>query len=167
MASIASSILSGGIQGLAETAKGIIEEFHMSPEQKAEQLAKLATAEAQAEQSARDYDAKMNDIAGQNIRAEASSDDKFSSRARPMFMYIIEFILFWNYVALSIIRACGVKDVGPAVLPGDLLVLFGTCITGYVFARTADKALQLPGATNISVMGGLVKGSNTPTQPTA
>jgi len=160
MASIASSILSGGIQGIAETAKSIIEEFHMSPEQKAEQLARLEAAQAAALQSARDYDAKMNDIAGQNIRAEASNNDKFSERARPMFMYIIEFILFWNYVGLSIIKACGVKDVGPAVLPADLLTLFGVCITGYVFARSADKTLALPGQSQVSVMGGVLKGSN-------
>lgn len=163
MASIASSLLSGGIQGIAQVAKDIIEEFHMSPEQKAEQLAKLAAAQAQAEQSARDYDVKMNDIAGQNIRAEAQSGDKFSEHARPWFMYIVEGILAWNYIGLSIVRACGIKDVGPAVLPADLLTLFGVCVTGYVFSRSADKALALPGQTSVSVLGGAIKGTNTPT----
>lgn len=162
MGSIASSLVSGGIQGIADVAKSIIEEFHMSPEQKAEQLAKLQAAQEQALESARDYDARLNDIAGQNIRADAASQDKFTERARPTFMYIIEFILFWNYVGLSIVRACGVKDVGPAVLPADLLTLFGVCVTGYVFVRSADKTLALPGTSSVSVMGGMIKGTNAP-----
>jgi hypothetical protein len=159
MGTLVSSLFSGGIQGVVDTAKGIIEEFHMSPEQKAEQLQKLAAAQQAAIDSARDYEVKLNDIAGQNIRADAASQDKFTERARPLFMYIIEAIIAWNYTGLRIVKIW-VKDVGPAVLPADLLTLFGVCVTGYVFARSADKALALPGATNVSVLGGAIRGSN-------
>jgi len=163
MGSVVSNLLAGGIQGLAETAKGIIEEFHMSPEQKAEQLAKIAAAQEAALESARDYDAKMNDIAGQNIRADAASQDKFTERARPTFMYIIEAILAWNYMGMSILRVLLHRsDIGPVTLPADLLTLFGVCVTGYVFTRSADKALSLPGESSVSVMGGVIKGTNKP-----
>jgi Holin of 3TMs, for gene-transfer release len=149
---LVSSLLSGGISGLADTAKGIIEEFHMSPEQKAEQLAKVATAQQAAIDSARNYEIQLNSIAGQNIRADAQSGDKFTERARPTFMYIIEFILAFNYIGLPVAQIFGSK-VPPLVLPADLLVLFGTCVTGYVMARTADKTLSLPGDSQVNVLG--------------
>lgn len=160
MGTIVSSIFSGGIKGLADTAKDIIEEFHTSPEEKDRALARLAASQQAALDSARDYEVKLNDVAGQNIRADAASQDKFTERARPTFMYIIEFILLWNYVGMSILGACGVKGVGPVTLPADLLWLFGVCVTGYVFARSADKTLALPGSSQVSVMGGVIKGSN-------
>jgi len=164
MGTIVSSIFANGIQGIADTAKGIIEEFHMSPEQKAEQLAKLAAAQQAAIDSARDYEVKLNDIAGQNIRADAASQDKFTERARPTFMYIIEGILLWNYCGMSFLRVILHRgDIGPVTLPGDLLTLFGVCVTGYVFTRTADKTLALPGTSTVSVMGGVIKGTNSPT----
>jgi hypothetical protein len=159
MANPLSDLLAGGIQGLAETAKGIIEEFHMSPEQKAEQLAKVAAAQAQAVKDAEDYDTKMNDIAGQNIRADETSGDKFAGRARPMFMYIIEAILAWNYIGMQIVKIW-VPRVGPVELPADLLALFGVCITGYVVARSFDKNIALPGTSTVSMFGGMMKGSN-------
>ena len=152
------SFLGSGIGGVVDAAKGVIEEFHMSPEQKADSLAKIAAAQAAAEQSARDYDTQMNAIAGQNIRADAQSGDAFTQRARPMFMYIIEFILAFNYIGIPLAQMLGSK-VAPLVLPPDLLVLFGTCVTGYVFARTADKISQMPGDSSVSVLG-VIKASN-------
>jgi hypothetical protein len=67
-------------------------------------------------------------------------------------MYIVEFILGFNYILIPLAQMFGSKVV-PLVLPPDLLVLFGTCVTGYVFARTVEKNQSLPGDSQISVLG--------------
>ena len=138
---------------LAEAAKGLIEEFHSSPEQKADQLAKIAAAQAQVEQAANDYNAKLNDIAGQNIRADDATGDKFTQHARPWFMYLVELVMAFNYIVIPTIQAATGKALAPMVLPTDLLTLFGVCITGYVFNRTAEKISALPGDSQINVLG--------------
>ena len=152
-----------GVGGIASLAQTILNKFVADPQAKADALQKLAENQIEVQQMQNDMEIKLNDIAGQNIRADATNGDKFTERARPLFMYIIEAIIAWNYIGLSIVKIW-VKDVGPAVLPADLLTLFGVCVTGYVFARSADKALALAGATNVSVLGGAIRGSNDSTQ---
>lgn len=146
--------------------KDIIGEFHMSPEDKAKLEQAIADRQAAAEQRAADLEIKLNDIAGQNIRADAQSGDKYTERARPTFMYIVEFILGFNYIGLPFLHIW-FPTAQTLVLPGDLLVLFGTCVTGYVMARTADKVSSMPGASTVSVLGGLIKTSQVSPTPNA
>ena len=136
----------------------LIGEFHLSPEEKAQAQQAIADASARAQQSAVDYEVKLNEIAGQNIRADAASGDKFTSRARPSFLYVIIAVLAFNYIGLPLAQIFG-SHVPPIVLPADLLALFGICMTGYSYLRSADKALALPGDTSINVLG-LFKASN-------
>jgi hypothetical protein len=137
----------------------IIGEFHISPEEKQQAAQALAAAQAQAQQSAVDYDVKMNDIAGQNIRSDAATGDKYTQRARPNFMYVVELILAFNYIVIPLVQACTGKALAPMVLPADLLTLFGVCVTGYVFNRTAEKVAAMPGDSQVSILG-LTKISN-------
>lgn len=141
-----------------DSVNAIITQFHMNPEEKAQLQQQIAAAAAQAQQASQEYDEKLNDIAGQNIRADASSDDKFTKRARPWFMYIVEAILAFNYIGVPIAGLFG-SHYQPIVLPGDLLTLFGVCVTGYVFNRTAEKISALPGESQVSVLG-LIKAGN-------
>lgn len=130
----------------------IIGEFHMSPEEKVAAQQAIADAQAKAVAAAQDYEVQLNTIAGQNIRADASSGDKFTQRARPTFMYVIIAVLAFNYIGLPFMQVFGSK-VLPIVLPGDLLTLFGVCVTGYVMSRSAEKIAALPGDSQVSVLG--------------
>jgi len=130
----------------------LIEQFHMSPEDKIKAQQAIADASQKAQADANNYEVQLNNIAGQNIRADAQSGDKFTQRARPLFMYIIEAILGFNYIGIPLTQMWGVK-VSPIELPADLLTLFGVCVTGYVFARSAEKTLSLPGESVINVLG--------------
>lgn len=96
--------------------------------------------------------------ASANIRAEAQSGDKYTSRARPTFMYIVEAILGWNYILVPFIQIVLNRPIAPFPLPGDLLTLFGICITGYVAGRSFDKLMSLPGESSMSLGG--IKASN-------
>ncbi len=142
-----------------DSVNDLIGQFHMSPEDKAKATQAIADASAKAQQTAADYDIQLNSIAGQNIRADASSGDKFTARARPSFMYVIILVLAFNYIGLPIAQIFG-SHVAPIQLPGDLLTLFGVCVTGYVMSRTAEKAISsseriaaMPGDSQISVLG--------------
>jgi hypothetical protein len=93
--------------------------------------------QAEIEAALREHEVKLTDIAGQNIRAETQSDDKYTKRMRPTFGYIVCFILLWNFVITPLF-----KDA-PLDLPEALYWLFGSTILGYVGARSFDKYSSL------------------------
>lgn len=140
------------IKPTLDSVTAIIQQFHLSPEEKAKAEQAIQAAKVQAQAAADDYEVKLNDIAGQNIRAEASSQDKFTERARPSFLYVVISVFAFNYIGIPFAQLFGSK-VQPIVLPGDLLTLFGVCITGYVFSRSAEKVASLPGDSQINVLG--------------
>ena len=140
------------IKPALDSVTAIIEQFHLSPEDKAKAQEAIAAAQAQAQQAAMDYDAKLNDIAGQNIRADAQSGDKYTSRARPTFMYIVEAILVFNFIGIPFSQIFG-ASIAPVVLPADLLTLFGVCVSGYAFSRTVEKVASMPGDSQINILG--------------
>ncbi len=140
------------IKPALDSVTAIIEQFHLSPEDKAKAQEAIAAAQAQAQQASLDYDAKLNDIAGQNIRADATSGDKYTSRARPTFMYIVEAILVFNFIGIPIAEIFG-ASIAPVILPADLLTLFGVCVSGYAFSRTVEKVASMPGDSQINILG--------------
>ncbi len=129
---------------LADSVKGIIAEFRLSPDERAKfQAAVDANANALAQKQI-EYQEKLEDsyqvelqTAGANIRAEAATGDKYTSRARPSFLYVIEIILGWNYIFVPIFHGA------PIPLPSELLELFGFCMLGYTGARTWEKRFSL------------------------
>ena len=82
-----------GVGGLSSLAQTIINKFVQDPDAKAKALEAVRQDSIQIQQMQDDLEIKLNDIAGQNIRADAQSEDKFTERARPLFMYIIEAIV--------------------------------------------------------------------------
>lgn len=80
--------------------------------------------------------------------AEASSQDKWTSRARPAFLYVVYiFILaafpmglvFAFYPASAVAIVAGVKAWLEAI-PESMWALFGAGYLGYVGARSYDKS---------------------------
>jgi len=135
-----------------DSVTNIIGEFHESPEDKAKAQLALVQASNQLQIAAMEYDAKLNEDASANIRADASSNDKYTMRARPTFMYIVEAILVFNYIGIPLAMLFGAK-MQPILLPSDLLMLFGVCVSGYAISRTVEKALALPGDSQLSFLG--------------
>lgn len=137
---------------LADAVKGIIGEFKLDPTVKAQLEQQVENNAVALQQKEMEWDQALNAVAGQNIQAEARSGDKYTSRARPSFMYIVEAILGFNYIVIPLAALFGSK-LSPFPLPSDLLTLFGVCITGYVVSRSTDKALALPGDSQIKLPG--------------
>lgn len=81
------------------------------------------------------------------IIAEANSGDKWTSRARPSFLYVVYVLLLWSLPmgVLTIFNpeAAGQFTVGfrawLSSIPDSVLQLFGVVMTGYVAGRSWEK----------------------------
>jgi Holin of 3TMs, for gene-transfer release len=130
--------------GIGQLFKDIVSAFKLPPEKEAE-LAQLATDHqfelqklaAQYQQQLVEQEEKETEIAGQNIRAETQSPDKFTSRARPSFIYTMLGIFVFNYVIFPLLNR-KVLDY-----PEALFWLFGSCMLGYTGARSWEKYQQV------------------------
>jgi hypothetical protein len=130
---IISQLFGGGITGIGDAFKSIMGTFKLDPETKAKMEMAIEENKFQLAQMDADLTAKMQDIAGQNIRAESTSGDKFTSRARPSFIYVMLGIIVMNYVVFPIMNRPAI------VFPEALFWLFGSCMLGYTGARTWEK----------------------------
>lgn len=145
---------------LLQSVQGIIAQFHMSPEDKAKLQAQLDAEKDQFTAAEHDYNAKLNDIAGQNIRAEAQSGDKFTERARPAVIWVGLLMFFWNY---CVVPTAGVHWHFPALpIPDTFSEIWGVVVTGYVFSRTADKLMALPGDSQVKLPFGIQISNSSP-----
>jgi hypothetical protein len=140
-AGVAEGAVTGLVGGLGKLAKDIREaitgEAILDPNKRAELLLKaqeLEAASAQAQMAI--------------VLAESQSQDKWTSRGRPMFLYVMYIMLlfgipmglvaaFWPDKALAI--AAGYQAWLKAI-PSDLYALFGAGYLGYGVFRSVDKA---------------------------
>ncbi len=130
------SILSGGV---GQLVKDVVGTFKLSPEAKAEFDAKAKENEFLLQQMDAQLESKLQDTAAANIQAEEKSGDKYTSRARPTFMYICELLILWNYAVVPLFKQA------PVQLPDPLFWLFGSAILGYTGARTWEKVSGVVG----------------------
>jgi len=108
----------------------------ISPEKKAELL-----------QRAADADAAITQITANVALAEAQSADKWTSRARPAFLYVV-YIFILAAFPMGVLMAffpseakgitAGVKAWLDSI-PGDMWALFGAGYLGYGAFRSYDK----------------------------
>ena len=134
---ILDQILGGNV---ASFIGGLIDKFHLSPEDKAKfqqavdaNQTQLALAQLDLQKKAEDTVQAEVESASANIRAEANTGDKYTSRARPSFLYVMLIILVANYIAFPLLGK------SPLAFPDALFWLFGSCMLGYTGARTWEK----------------------------
>lgn len=118
----------------------IVGTFKLSPEKAAEleelketHTVELAKLQIQLQQQAQEAITQEIEAAGQNIRAEATNGDKYTSRARPTFIYVCNVIICWNYIVVPLLKE------KPVEFPEALFWLFGSVMLGYVGARSWEK----------------------------
>jgi len=82
--------------------------------------------------------------------AEAQSADKWTSRARPSFMYVM-YTLILSAIPIGILYAISPSTAGNisagfkqwlAAIPDSMWALFGTGYVGYSVARSYDKHME-------------------------
>ena len=87
------------------------------------------------------------------MTAEASSADKWTSRARPMFLYVVYIFILASFpmgltYAFFPLEAKNITigvNAWLAAIPEGMWVLFGSGYLGYVGARSYDKAKKIKG----------------------
>ena len=125
---------------IIELGHGIIDKIWPDPVEAAKAKLALATAE-------RNGDLEELKTSMSVMLAEAQSTDKWTSRARPSFLYVVYIMLLmgipmggvsaWSpEVAVAV--AAGFKAWLNAI-PTELYVMFGTVMTGYGIQRTWEK----------------------------
>jgi Holin of 3TMs, for gene-transfer release len=156
---ILAKLFGGGVDSIGDVFTKVVGAFKLSPEKaaefeelKAKNAETLNEMDRQLQQKAMEYEAAAVQAASANIRAEASSGDKYTSRARPSFIYLMLLIFLCNYVVFPLIGK------PPIVFPDPLFWLFGSCMLGYTAARTWEKFMGAPGDSSIQL--GAFKASN-------
>jgi hypothetical protein len=125
----------------------VVGTFKLSPDKAAElqalretHAADIAKLQMQMAQAAQDAVTREVEAAAQTIRAEATNGDKFTSRARPTFLYVGNTIILCNYLIFPLIGR-------PIIaFPEPLFWLFGSVMLGYVGARSWEKISGMKGA---------------------
>jgi len=147
------------IQPALDSVTKLIDQFHLSPEEKAQAQQAIADAAQKAQADAENYNVQLNSIAGQNIRAEETNNDKYTERARPTVIWMGCGLIAWNYGIVPVF--CSHWHLNPVTLPDAFWWTWGTVVTGYVFSRGMEKVAQMPGDSQITLPLGLGKVSNT------
>lgn len=145
MSSIVSSIFSGGVEGAGKGIAAVVNAIKGRNPEDAAKLQELLTkhedlvtqTEADLAKTEIEANVKLNDIAGQNIRAESTSEDNFVRRARPYFLYVITTCIALNLIVPLFNNAWG-GSVKPLDL-GDYIPLFRDAFLGYSALRTFEK----------------------------
>ncbi|HEV2425874.1 MAG TPA: 3TM-type holin [Terriglobia bacterium] len=117
----------------------LIDQFHVSPEQKAEMQQAAQQLEVQREQIEAARDEALAEIQGQNIRAETQSEDAYVRRARPTFLYVMILGMAFSLVVFPILNLVTNKTLLVVQIPDAYLELFGVAFLGYTGARTWEK----------------------------
>jgi hypothetical protein len=138
-----------------DAVKGIISQFHMSPEDKAKLQAQIEEQKDLFTERQNDYNVRLNDIAGQNIRTE-EQEGSYTRNARPSVIWVGLAVIVWNYAAVPLLgHSKPFWGMTPVEFPSYFWEAWGVICTGYVFNRTVDKVMGMPGDSKISLPLGL------------
>lgn len=129
------------LNALIAPVAGLIDKI--IPDPKARDQAKLELLKLQNSQELELLNTQLSAIV-----AEAGSNDPWTSRARPSFLYVMYALLLWS-IPMGLIAAVQPQmahDIGMGMtrylngLPEPLYALFGTGYLGYTAARQWGKA---------------------------
>lgn len=112
------------------------------PDKEARARAKLELLQLEGSQELRTIEARLAAIV-----AEAGSQDPWTSRARPSFLYVIYVLLLWSLPmgVLAAFSPATARDIAAGMnaylagIPEPLYALFGTGYLGYTAARQWGK----------------------------
>ena len=129
-----------GIDDIVGAGLRIIDKIIPDPAQR--DAAKLQLLQAQQNGELEELKASLS-----AINSEAQSTDKWTSRARPSFMYVMYIMIlaaipmgiFWAFEPAYADRIATGLQRWLAAIPDDLWYLFGVGYLGYAGGRTLEK----------------------------
>lgn len=136
-----------GLSSVFDLGKDLIDKLIPDPQAKAAAELQLMTLQQQGQFKQMDNDLERMKTALSAINTEGGSSDKWTSRARPSFLYVIYIVILFG-LPLSIVsvwfpaqaHAIQTSFSGwVAGIPESLWQLFGVGYLGYAGARTYEK----------------------------
>jgi len=134
------------IDGILDIGGKVIDKIWPDPAEAAKAKAQLIEMQQRGE--FKELETRMNAIV-----TEAKSDDPWTSRARPSFMYVM-YAMILAAIPMGIVHAVN-PDTAVAIsegmkawlaaIPEEMWWLFGAGYLGYSTARSADKKNMLKG----------------------
>jgi hypothetical protein len=128
------------ISGLFGLGGKLIDKLFPDPEQKAKAQLELLRMQQEGE-----LDEMKTQLSA--IVAEAQSQDPWTSRARPSFLYVVYILLLWS-IPMGILTIFSPESAAKftqgfgawmKAIPDPILQLFGVVMTGYVLGRSWEK----------------------------
>ena len=146
MSSLSGIDLGDALQGF----KGIIDELKVTDEER--QRLDLALVEAHHEREAKvlDYHARIAEAQRDAVVADAQSQSKLANSARPATLLAFVGLVLHNHLIYPYLAHW--MDMPPMTLPSQIWPVIGTCIGGYIVARSSEKLLGRNGLKEL--MGG-------------
>jgi Holin of 3TMs, for gene-transfer release len=126
-----------------KSISGLIDEFHLTPEAKAQLQQAAQDLEVRREEIEAARDQALAQLQSANITAETKSEDSFVRRARPTFLYVIIAAMAYSLIVAPTINACLHKGLVAMQIPDAYLELFGVAFLGYTGARSWEKTKGL------------------------
>jgi len=117
----------------------LIDQFHMSPDQKAQLGLQQDQLEMQRETIEAAQQEALAEIQSKNITAETQSEDPYVRRARPTFLYVMIVGIAFSIIIFPILNLLTHKGLQMVEIPEAYLELFGVSFLGYTGARTWEK----------------------------
>jgi len=122
-----------------KSISALIDQFHMSPDQKAQLGLQEEQLEAQRETIEAAQQEALAEIQSKNITAETQSEDPYVRRARPTFLYVMIVGIAFSIIIFPILNLLTHKGLQMVEIPEAYLELFGVSFLGYTGARTWEK----------------------------
>lgn len=131
------------VAGVSNLLNNLIDKAWPNPEDKAK-------AEAIAMQAASSAELGKLKTQMSLALAEAQSGDKWTSRARPSFMYVMYIMILWSipmgilsafYPKTAVAIAAGMQ-AWLAAIPVDMWQVFGWCFGAYALGRSGEKVFN-------------------------
>lgn len=117
----------------------LVDQFHMSPEQKAQLQEAAQGLEVQRIEIEAARDEALATLQSNNITSDATSEDGFVRRARPSFLYVMIIGIAFSIIVFPVLNLLTHKGLQMVEIPNAYLDLFGVSFLGYTGARSWEK----------------------------
>ena len=132
-------LFAGGLSGVLDGARKLVDEFHLSGEEKNQFLLQMERLLQQRDQEIeRTIRAELKAKAD-IVVAELSQGDAYTKRARPTLIYFGMALIAFNYCAVPLAQTFVGVAIAPFELPGEFWLAWGGAVSVYALGRSAEK----------------------------
>jgi hypothetical protein len=132
-------IFSGTVGGVIKEIGGIVDNFHLSGEEKQKLKIQMQQLIQQRESEIENTIRAELGAKERVLVAELQQGDNFTKRARPSVVYAGLIFIFINYVVVPAIQSISGAEVTSFQLPIEFWTAWGGIVTTWTIGRSAEK----------------------------